>query len=75
MGKVSKKVNGILNVKKVNNGHFGAYFQKKYNFYRLVVNANRKWKDGTLMSCKIKQIAAYNFLQITIEYCIKVATN
>ena len=29
MGKVSKKVNGILHVKKVNNGHFGAYFLKK----------------------------------------------
>ena len=41
MGKVSKKVNGILHVKKVNNGHFGAHFLKKSNFYRLVVNANR----------------------------------
>ena len=68
MGKVSKKVNGILHVKKVNNGHFGAYFLKKSIFYRLVVNANHKWKDRTLISCKIKQIAVYNFLQITIEY-------
>ena len=40
MGKVSKKVNGILHVKNVNNGHFGAYFLKKSIFYRLVVNAN-----------------------------------
>ena len=68
MGKVSEKVNGILHVKKVNNGHFGAYFLKKSIFYRLVVNANHKWKDRTLISCIIKQIAVYNFLQITIEY-------
>ena len=69
MGKVSKKVNGILHVKKVNNGHFGAYFLKKKSiFYRLVVNAKYKWKDRTLIFCKIKQIAEYNFLQIAIEY-------
>ena len=30
---------GFLHVKKVNNGHFGAHFLKKSNFYRLVVNA------------------------------------
>ena len=40
MGKVSKKVNGILYVKKVNNGHFGAYLLKKSSFYRLVAIAN-----------------------------------
>ena len=69
MGKVSKKVNGILHVKKVNNGHFGAYFLKKKSiFYRLVVNANHKRKGRTLISCIVKQIAVYNFLQITIEY-------
>ena len=40
MGKVSKKVNGILYVKKVNNGHFGDYLLKKSSFYRLVAIAN-----------------------------------
>ena len=37
---MSKKVNGILLVKKVNNGHFGAYLLKKSSFYRLVAIAN-----------------------------------
>ena len=35
MGKVSKKVNEILHVKKVNNGHFGAYFLKKIDFLQV----------------------------------------
>ena len=35
MGKVSKKVNGILHVKTVNNGHFGAYFLKKIDFLQV----------------------------------------
>ena len=38
MGKVSKKVNGILHVKKVNNGHFGAYFLKKIEFLQVSGN-------------------------------------
>ena len=38
MGKVSKKVNGILYVKKVNNGHFGAYLLKKIEFLQVSGN-------------------------------------
>ena len=40
MGKKSKKVNGILHVKKVNNGHFGAYLLIKSSFYRSVAIAD-----------------------------------